>query len=363
MPKPALLILEDGTKFEGISFGADGETLGEAVFNTSMAGYQEILTDPSYINQLVVMTYPMIGNYGVVPDESESGKIQVAGFAVREYCKTFTSRNENAISLGSFLKEEGIMAIEGIDTRRLTKHLRERGAMRAGLSTEDLDPESLLDKVLASPSMNGQDLTGTATCSSAHEYEAPEKTEFKVAALDCGIKENILRHLKNRNCRVTVFPATATADEILASNPDGIFISNGPGDPAAAEDVIATLKKLIGKKPVFGICLGHQMLCNALGANTYKLKFGHRGGNHPVKNMKTGRIEISSQNHGFCVDDKTLPEELEITHMNLNDMTVEGIRHKTLPVFSVQYHPENAPGPHDSEYVFDDFIGMMRDAG
>jgi len=363
MSKPALLILEDSTKFEGFSFGSDGETVGEVVFNTSMAGYQEILTDPSYIKQLVVMTYPMIGNYGVVPGDSESKKIHVAGFVVREYSKTFSSRDKAAVSLDSFLQEQGIMAIEGIDTRCLTRHLREKGVMRAGLSTHDLDPDSLLKKVLAFPSMSGQDLTRAVTCDAVGAYIAPEKVDFKVAALDCGIKENILRHLKNRNCQVTLYPAVTSADELLKTDVDGFFISNGPGDPAAAEQVIETLKGIIGKKPVFGICLGHQMLCNALGARTYKLKFGHRGGNHPVKNMDTGKIEISSQNHGFCVDEKSLPEDLEVTHLNLNDMTIEGVRHKKYPVFSVQYHPENAPGPHDSEYIFDDFIRMLRDSG
>lgn len=359
MAVPALLILEDGTRFSGTSFGSEGETFGEAVFNTSMAGYQEILTDPSYIKQIVTMTSPMIGNYGILPEESESGAVQAAGFVVRECSRTFSQAAPGALSLDEYLKQNGTVGIEGVDTRRLTKHLREHGAMRAGISTTDLDPDSLLARVKASPSMTGLDLTREGSTTVVKEGTAPAEVRYRVAALDYGIKENILRQLAARGCAVTLFPADTQAETILAAAPDGLYVSNGPGDPAAAETAITTLKGLLGKLPVFGICLGHQLLCLALGGRTYKLKFGHRGGNHPVKNLLTGKIEISSQNHGFCVEEASLGPDVEITHINLNDNTVEGFRHKNYPLASVQYHPENAPGPHDSEYVFDEFTAMM----
>jgi carbamoyl-phosphate synthase small subunit len=358
--KAALLVLEDGTTFHGISFGSDGESFGEAVFNTSMAGYQEILTDPSYLRQIVTMTYPMIGNYGYHPDDSESSTIQAAGFVVREYCKSYSSQTPGVIALHEALIEKGIVAIEGIDTRKLTRHLRERGAMRAGLSTIDLDPKSLLQKVLASPDMNGLDLTSEGSCKTPYTWGNKEKASFHVAALDCGIKQNILRILERLGCHISVWPSNTTPETILAAKPDGFFVSNGPGDPAAAVDVIKTIQAIAGKVPTFGICLGHQMLCHALGAKTFKLKFGHRGGNHPVQNIATGKVEISAQNHGFCVSEEGFPDNLIITHINLNDRTVEGFKHKSLPIIAVQYHPENAPGPRDSEYIFDIFIDMMK---
>lgn len=359
MANEALLILEDGTKFFGKSFGSDGEVFGEAVFNTSMAGYQEIITDPSYLNQIVTMTYPLIGNYGIHPEENESDSIKAAALVVREYSKTFSATNKNSIALHTFLINNGKVAIEGIDTRKLTKHLRDKGAMRAGLSTVDINPESLLKKVLDSPKMSGLDLTTDATCAKPYDFGNESEASYKIAAYDFGIKINILRQLQSLGCFIRVFPADTPPQGLLDMNPDGIFISNGPGDPAASKDAIAKIKELLGKKPIFGICLGHQIISHALGAETYKLKFGHRGGNHPVKEMKTGKIEISAQNHGFCVKEGSLDKDIEITHVNLNDMTIEGLCHKKMPIMSVQYHPENAPGPHDSEYIFKDFLKMI----
>ncbi|WP_022853855.1 glutamine-hydrolyzing carbamoyl-phosphate synthase small subunit [Thermodesulfatator atlanticus] len=367
----ALIVLEDGTTFWGKSFTGPGEAFGEIVFNTSMTGYQEILTDPSYRGQIVTMTYPLIGNYGVNDEDNESSRIQVEAFVVREY-QPFYSNWRAKRSLGEWLKSQGVLGIEQIDTRALTRHIRLSGAMKAGISTEDLNPSSLLEKVKASPGLVGRDLVKEVTCDKPYRWVAGEKKEFfpfdpnggpKVVVIDCGLKYNQLRLMEERGCQLLVVPAKTSAEEILSYEPDGIFFSNGPGDPAAVPYVVETAKELLGKRPIFGICLGHQMLGQALGASTYKLKFGHRGANQPVKDLATGRIEITSQNHGFCVRQEELPKEVEISHINLNDGTLEGIKHKEIPLFSVQYHPENAPGPRDSVYLFDRFLDMIHAFG
>ncbi|MCX5710591.1 MAG: glutamine-hydrolyzing carbamoyl-phosphate synthase small subunit, partial [Candidatus Omnitrophica bacterium] len=340
------------------SFGAPGEAYGEVVFNTSMAGYQEILTDPSYKGQIICMTYPLIGNYGVNSEDVESYKPFAEGFVVKEYSKMDSNwRSEE--SFGEYLKKNNILGIEGIDTRALTLHIRKAGAMKAVISTKDLDEKSLIKKAKASKGLVGIDLVREVTCKKPYEWE--KKGKYKVVVLDCGIKYNTLRILAKNNCKVQVVPAKTKTKEILDLKPDGILLSNGPGDPAAVPYVVDTVRGLIGKLPIFGICLGQQMLGQALGGKTFKLKFRHHGGNHPVKDLKTGKVAITVQNHGFCVDMKTLnKKELEITHMNLNDKTLEGIRHKKYPLFSVQFHPESSPGPHDSEYLFKEFIKMME---
>jgi carbamoyl-phosphate synthase small subunit len=357
MTKSAKLILENGTIFSGISFGAEGETIGEVCFNTGMTGYQEILTDPSYCGQLITMTYPHIGNYGVNEEDVESNKIHAAGFIVREE-NVVPSNFKSTQSLGEYLRAQKIVGIQKIDTRMLTRILRDEGAMNGIISTVDLDDDSLLQKVKMAPSMDGLDLARVVTCDKSYKWS---KGKHKIAAIDFGIKHNILRLLESHGCDVTVFPATVSATEILNINPDGIFLSNGPGDPAAVTYGIKTVKELLGKKPIFGICLGHQILALALGAKTYKLKFGHRGCNHPVKNLKTGVVEITSQNHGFAVDADSLSENVEVTHLSLNDQTIEGLKYTNLQAFSVQYHPESSPGPHDSRYLFQNFIDMMTE--
>ena len=357
MTKSAKLILENGTIFSGISFGAEGETIGEVCFNTGMTGYQEILTDPSYCGQLITMTYPHIGNYGVNEEDVESNKIHAAGFIVREE-NVVPSNFRSTQSLGEYLRAQKIVGIQKIDTRMLTRILRDEGAMNGIISTVDLDDDSLLQKVKTAPSMDGLDLAKVVTCDKSYKWS---KGKHKIAAIDFGIKHNILRLLESHGCDVTVFPATASATDILNINPDGIFLSNGPGDPAAVTYGIKTVKELLGKKPLFGICLGHQILALALGAKTYKLKFGHRGCNHPVKNLKTGKVEITSQNHGFAVDPETIPKNVVITHNSLNDQTVEGLKCTNVPAFSVQYHPESSPGPHDSRYLFEEFIKLMSE--
>jgi carbamoyl-phosphate synthase small subunit len=357
MIKTAKLVLENGTIFTGASFGASGETIGEVCFNTGMTGYQEILTDPSYCGQLVTMTYPHIGNYGVNLEDVESNKIQAAGFIVREE-NVVPSNFRSTQSLGEYLQDQKIVGIQEIDTRMLTRILRDEGAMNGIISTMDLDDESLLKKVKAAPSMDGLDLAKVVTCDKSYEWS---KGTHKIAAIDFGIKHNILRLLESHGCEVTVFPATTTASEILEFNPDGVFLSNGPGDPAAVTYAINMVKELLGKKPIFGICLGHQILALALDAKTYKLKFGHRGCNHPVKNLETGIVEITSQNHGFAVDENSLPKNIEVTHLSLNDQTVEGLKCIDVPAFSVQYHPESSPGPHDSRYLFEQFINMITE--
>lgn len=367
--KKAILVLEDGRTFTGASFGADGTAFGEMVFNTSMSGYQEILTDPSYAGQIVCMTYPLIGNYGVNEDDVESRRPWVEGFVVREASR-IVSNWRSTESLNSYLVRSNIVGIEHIDTRALVRHIRDKGAMRAGLSTVDLDPKVLLDQVLASPDMNNRELASAVTVDESFAYQAETRpvgsvpaNDYKhhVVAFDFGVKTNSLREFSKFGCKITVVPADTSADEVLALKPDGIFLSNGPGDPASMTKVVDEIKKLAASNtPMFGICLGHQLIGSAFGGETYKLKFGHRGGNQPIKDLTTGKIEITSHNHGFAVDADSLPADVEVTHINLNDHTVAGLRHKTLPVFSVQYHPESAPGPHDSEYLFKRFIELMK---
>lgn len=355
----AKIVLEDGRVFKGFSFGATGTAYGEVVFNTSMSGYQEILTDPSYKGQIVTMTYPLIGNYGVNAEDIESRRPFVEAFVVKE-CSKIASNWRSDQTLDEYLKKNKVIGVEGIDTRAITRHTRLKGAMRAVISTDDLDDKSLFDKVKAAPGLVGRDLVKDVTCDKTYEWS--EEGKFNVVVIDCGVKLNILRSLARNGCKVTVVPAQTTAEEILKYKPDGIMLSNGPGDPAPVKYVIETAGKLLNKIPMFGICLGHQIIGHALGGKTYKLKFGHHGGNHPVKDLRTGKVDISVQNHGFCVDIKTLNEEdVEITHINLNDQTLEGIRHKKLPLFSVQFHPESCPGPHDAQYLFDNFVNMMNE--
>jgi len=359
--KPAILVLEDGRCFRGRSFGVEGETFGEVVFNTSMTGYQEILTDPSYAGQIVCMTYPLIGNYGVNSQDFESRKPWVEGFIVREVSH-FVSHWRATETLDSYLKRYNIVGIEHIDTRALVRHIRDKGAMRAAISTIDLNESSLLEKVKQSPEMLNRELASFVTTEEAYEFPAQGEERFHVVAYDFGVKTNSLRELSKRGCRITVVPLKTTAEEVLQINPDGIFLSNGPGDPASMKMVFPEIKKLIEtKKPIFGICLGHQIIGQIFGGKTYKLKFGHRGANQPIMDLTTGKVEIASHNHGFAVDSESLPEEIEITHINLNDKTVAGLRHKFLPIFSVQYHPESSPGPHDSKYLFDRFIELMQE--
>ena len=371
----AKLALENGTVFTGENFGAQGEISGEVVFNTSLSGYQEIITDPSYAGQIVTMTYPLIGNYGVNEEDMESAAPHVSGFIVKEYFEFYSNWRATS-SLGDWLKKHSIIAIEGIDTRMLTKMIRTQGALRGVLSTVDLDDASLVVKAKAIPGMSGQDLAKKVTCAESYSWKNAEvepfelpaelgdnKKTFNVVVFDFGVKHNILRRLTSYGCRLTVVPASTSAENVLALSPDGIFLSNGPGDPEAVTYAIDNLRKLIGRKPMFGICLGHQLLALALGGKTYKLKFGHRGANHPVKNLQTNAIEITSQNHGFAVDWDSMDEsKVELTHENLNDGTVEGFRHKELPLFCVQYHPEASPGPHDSDYLFRQFRQLMVSA-
>ena len=357
MRKKALIALEDGTIYEGWSFGAEGERVGEIVFNTSMTGYQEIITDPSYKGQIVTMTYPLIGNYGANFEDLESDGPKVEGFVVRDYIETWSNWRGKE-SLADFLKRHGVMGIEGVDTRAITRHIRLQGAMKACISTEDLDPESLVEKARSWPGLVGRDMVQFVTCREAYQWSAEGR--FKVVAYDFGVKHNILRILARLGCAITVVPAWTPAEEVLRMDPDGIFLSNGPGDPAGLPYAVREIRKLLGERPIFGICLGHQLLALALGGSTYKLKFGHRGGNHPVKDLRTGKVYITAQNHGFCVDPQSLPEEVELTHLNLYDHTLEGIRHRRVPAFSVQYHPEASPGPHDAEYLFGEFIKLME---
>ena len=402
----ALLALEDGTVFPGFACGASGEASGEACFNTSLVGYQEVLTDPSYAGQIVTMTMPHIGNYGINGADMESRVVFARGFVVRQMSR-ITSSWRSEMPVREFLEREGVVAIEGVDTRRLTRHLRERGAMRAVISTEDLDPASLVAKAAASDGLVGRDLVREVAVTEPFEWGSvdptgclpidtgvlPVRAKYRVVAFDSGIKFNILRRLSEAGCAVTVVPPTTSADEVLAMNPDGVFLANGPGDPSAVDYLYTTVAELLGRVPVFGICLGHQMLALAMGASTFKLAYGHRGGNQPVMNLLTGQVEITSQNHGFCVDFSAIgPLDVErsggldmdaadigawvragvapvvvsashgavqLTHVNLNDMTVEGVRALERRAYSVQYHPESAPGPHDSRYLFDAFTALM----
>ena len=370
----AILALEDGMVFEGRSFGYPGEKEGEIVFNTSLAGYQEILTDPSYKGQIVIMTYPLIGNYGINEEDVESRSPKVEGFIVKENSLLYSNwRSNNRLS--DYLARYRIMGVEGMDTRALTKHIREKGAMKAVLSTQDLNRDRLIEKAKVSSGLIGRDLVKEVTCESPYPWTGASDSQFavkelahpdpqfrpRVVVLDFGVKYNILRSLRDWNCEVIILPASTSLDSILAYRPDGILLSNGPGDPEGVPYAIDTVRRLIGKKPIFGICLGHQLLGLALGGKTFKLKFGHRGANQPVKDIRTGKVSITSQNHGFCVDLNSLnPEEIELTQVNLNDQTLEGMRHKKLPIFSVQYHPEASPGPHDTQHLFEEFIKMME---
>ncbi len=367
----AVLALADGRVFYGKAFGACGEVTGEVVFNTSMTGYQEILTDPSYCGEIVTMTYPLIGNYGVNREDVESGKPHLSGFVVKEYCD-FPSNWRSDMPLNDYLVENGIVGIQGIDTRALVRHIRDKGAQNGIISSVDLDPESLIAKARKAPSLVGQDLVKQVTCKSNYKWEegiwtlgsgysqAEGEGQFNVVAYDFGIKRNILRHLTEAGCRVTVVPADTPAEDVLAMNPDGIFLSNGPGDPEPIAYAQENIRQLLGKKPIFGICLGHQLLALALGGKTFKLKFGHRGGNQPVMRHESGQVEITSQNHGFAVEAGSIDDEAVQTHVNLNDNTIEGLEHKRLPAFSVQYHPEASPGPHDARYLFERFTALME---
>ncbi|HMV50021.1 MAG TPA: glutamine-hydrolyzing carbamoyl-phosphate synthase small subunit [Blastocatellia bacterium] len=381
MSKEAILALEDGRTFRGRAWGAEGERTGEIVFNTSMTGYQEILTDPSYAGQIVTMTYTQIGNYGANPEDVESRRPFAEGFVVREFSEV-TSNWRATMSLDEYLKRHGIVGISDVDTRALVRHIREKGAMRACISSVDLDEAGVVAKARRAPEMLGRNLVDEVSCGDAYEWSsiqdeqksfdplfgfepasrlAPGEEPFRVVAYDFGVKYYILRYLAAVGCQVTVVPARTSADDVLAYAPDGIFLSNGPGDPAALPEIVGEIKKLLTAAPVFGICLGHQILGLAFGGRTFKLKFGHRGGNQPVKDQRTSRIEITSHNHGFAVDPESLNQnEVELTHFNVNDGCLEGFRHRRLPVFSVQYHPEAGPGPHDATYLFDEFIANMR---
>jgi len=373
----AVLALEDGTWYQGVSAGAPGQTEGEVVFNTSMSGYQEVLTDPSYAGQIVTMTAPQIGNYGVTETDVESGKPQVAGFVMRDPSPVSSNWRSQG-TLRDYLTRNNIVAIGDIDTRALTKKLRSGGVMRGMIATGTVDPNQLIEKARQIPHMEGSDLVKDVTCKEAYDFETSladavtdasfgvpplrrAKRPLRVAAYDFGIKLNILRRLAAHGCQVRVFPASTPAAELLAWKPDGIFLSNGPGDPAAVTYAIDNIRQIADTGvPTFGICLGHQLMGLALGAKTYKLKFGHRGGNHPVKQLDSGAVEITSQNHGFAVDPDSLPSNVRVTHLNLYDGTVEGLRHTDKPIFSVQYHPEASPGPHDADYLFQEFLDEME---
>lgn len=373
---PARLVLEDGSVWHGYGFGAEGTRVGEVVFNTSMTGYQEIITDPSYAGQIVVMTAPHIGNTGVTPEDDEASRAFLRGFVVREYSPVVSNwRARNTLS--AWLAEQGIVAIQGVDTRAITRRLREKGSLRGLITTDATRTDAdLLEEVRAWPGLDGVDMVQTVTCAEAYHWTEPtaDTWEFRqwqahgdatparpfyVVAYDFGIKRNILRRLTSHGCRVTVVPANTPAEEVLALNPDGVFLSNGPGDPSALPYAVEATRALLGRVPIFGICLGHQILGQALGGRTYRLKFGHHGGNQPVKYLRTGHVEISAHNHNFAVDPESLPPDVEVTHVNLNDGCCEGLRHTTLPAFSVQYHPEAAPGPHDADYLFAEFVRLM----
>lgn len=357
--KPALLALEDGRTFRGSSWAAEGEVCGEMVFNTSMTGYQEVLTDPSYAGQIVCMTYPLIGNYGVNELDSESSRPWVEGFVVREASR-ITSNWRAQESLHEYLEYWKVVAIEGIDTRALVRHIRDKGAMRACLSTTDLDEQSVVQKARQSPSMENRELASVVSTKEIYVIPAEGKERFHVVCYDFGVKRNSLRELAELGVRTTVVPASTPASEVLRLNPDGIFLSNGPGDPASMNKEVEEIRQLLNSQvPMFGICFGHQLLGRAFGAKTFKLVFGHRGGNQPVKEVAGQGVEITSHNHGFAVKADSLPPEVEVTHINLNDQCVEGMRHRTLPVISVQYHPEAAPGPHDAQHHFHRFIALM----
>ena len=373
----AILALEDGRFFRGKAFGAAVERVGEVVFNTSLTGYQEIFTDPSYAGQIVILTNPQIGNYGTSPSDGESTRPYIEGLVVREFSPLSSNWRSTEVA-DEYLERNGVPVIADIDTRAVVRHLRANGVMRGVISTSVDDVDALVAKARAHKKMDGTDLASVVTTKQIYEWSSAEPrnqtgdkllpqtnqgapNEMHVVAFDFGIKQNILRMLARENCRVTVVPARTTAEEVLALNPDGVFFSNGPGDPEPLEYATKTIRELKGKKPLFGICLGHQLFGLALGGRTYKLKFGHHGGNHPIKNLQTGKVEITSQNHNFNVDPESLPGDVEVTHVNLNDNTLAGLRHKTDPMFSVQYHPEASPGPHDSHYLFRQFRSLMEE--
>jgi carbamoyl-phosphate synthase small subunit len=370
MRDKAVLVLSDGTYFNGYSFGYNGDTSGEVVFNTSMIGYQEIITDPSYAGQIVTMTYTQIGNYGINFEDVESGKIYVEGFIVKEY-QDYPSNWRCKQTLAEYLKKEKIVAIEGIDTRALVKHIRDYGAQQGIISTTNFNISELQEKASKLPSLEGQNLVDKVSCEESYKWsegdwdiekgygEIKNSNDYFVVAYDFGIKRNILRLFTERGIKVVVVPADTSYKKVLSMNPDGIFLSNGPGDPAAVDYAIENVKNLIGKKPLFGICLGHQILGLAIGCKTYKLKFGHHGGNQPIKNLSTNKVEIAAENHGFAISEDSVPDYVKITHKNLNDGTIEGIKSDDYKFFSVQYHPESSPGPHDSRYLFDKFIKFM----
>ena len=369
----AILALADGKVYEGEHFGAKNEVEAEIVFNTSMSGYQEIITDPSYCGQMVVMTYPLIGNYGINPEDFESDRPYLSGFVIKELSRVQSNWRSRG-NLEDFLKKNNVFGIQGIDTRALTRRIRDKGAQQAVLSTNTSDLHKLIEKARKSPGLIGRDLVKDVTCKKAYDWnesewviqngqtrlEKAKNRPFNVVVYDFGVKRNILRKLTRAGCNVKVFPAATSADEAVATNPDGVFLSNGPGDPAAVPYAIENVKDLLGRVPIFGICLGHQILSLALNCSTYKLRFGHHGGNQPVLDANSGKVEITAQNHGFAVKENSLLKDVDITHVNLNDNTVEGIQHKTLPIFSVQYHPEASPGPHDSDYLFNKFVSLME---
>ncbi len=370
MGKRSILALEDGSYFVGYSFGAEGETGGEVIFNTSMTGYQEILTDPSYKGQIVVMTYTQIGNYGVNPEDVESKKVQVNGFVVKEAFSRYSNWRSTK-SLHEYLAENGVVGIYGVDTRAIVKRIRERGVIRGVISTEDLNPESLVKKARSIPDISDQDLVREVATGEVYTWDQGEWNLKRgylrgagegplIAVVDFGIKFNILRRFVKEGARVVVVPPQIAADFVEREDPDAIFLSNGPGDPERVLEGIDLVRRFLGKKPILGICLGCQIIGLALGGRTYKLKFGHHGGNHPVKDLRTGKIEITAQNHNFAIDPDSLPPQVEVTHLNLLDGTVEGIRHREVPVFAVQYHPENSPGPHDSYYLFKEFVEIAK---
>ncbi len=369
--KQALLVLEDGTIYRGYAFAGSGEVLGEVVFNTGMTGYQEVITDPSYKGQIVTMTYPLVGNYGINPEDMESGGIHLEGFIVKEY-QPHPSNWRSRQSLRDFLEAHDKLGVEGIDTRALTRRIRLQGAMRGVLTTRIGNPAALVKKAKAYPGLVGRDMVKSVTCSHPYQWiqglpqsiekDLPPSTGKRVVVLDCGVKFNILRCLEARGCEVLVVPAKTSAEEILAYRPDGILLSNGPGDPAALSSIVETVRSLMGKLPIFGICLGHQLLGQAVGGRTAKLKFGHHGINQPVKSLENGKVEITSQNHGFVVEPESVIREKKVTFDNLNDRTSEGLYYPDLRAFSVQYHPEAAPGPNDAMYLFDRFVGMMTGA-
>jgi carbamoyl-phosphate synthase small subunit len=360
--KKAILALADGTVFEGHSFGAEGEATGEVVFNTSLTGYEEILTDPSYRGQIVTMTYPHIGNYGANEEDMESSRPYAEGLIVREFCR-YPSNWRSSMGLDDLMVRYGIIGIEGIDTRSLTKHIRDSGEQVGIISTIDLNAQRLVKRAYEAPGLIGRDLAKEVTCTEPYHYDHTRGSKYKVIVYDFGVKQNILRMLADADCEVMMVPATFPADEVMSMHPDGVLLSNGPGDPAALTYAVQNIRKLLGRIPLFGICLGHQLLGLALDGNTYKLKFGHHGGNHPVKDLSTGEVKITTQNHGFAVvfeKPETRFGRVEITHRSLNDQTVEGMRCLSVPAFSVQYHPESSPGPHDARYLFKQFVDMIE---